>query len=262
MGSGSSSVLDSYDSCFEVAPVETAEQLAAAFRLRYQVYCVENQFENSEGSPTGLEIDAYDQHSLHSLLLHRTSREPLGTVRLILPGACPGAKAAGLPVREICPREFIGKKSPLPLERTAEISRFAISKRICCRTVGRNAGAPFAASHGITGRIPDLSLGLMQAVIGMAARAEITHLCAVMEPSLLRILARLGIHVTPLGPMVVWHGQRQPCYSDIDRLLARIWAERRDVWQVLTRDGMLWPLNTDIAAWHREPFVQRLTSIS
>ncbi len=62
------------------------------------------------------------------------------------------------------------------------------------------------------------------------------------------MLARLGIHFNPLGPFVIYHGKRQPCYADLDELLARTWTERFDVWQVLTRDGLLWPVNRQLSA--------------
>jgi N-acyl amino acid synthase of PEP-CTERM/exosortase system len=81
----------------------------------------------------------------------------------------------------------------------------------------------------------------------MAARSGVTHLCAVMEPTLLRLLARLGIHFHNLGPKVQYHGMRQPCFSDLDELLARSWVERREVWELLTRDGELWPVNPRLA---------------
>jgi N-acyl amino acid synthase of PEP-CTERM/exosortase system len=247
-----SKAVKSYDNFFEVAPAETAEQLMAAFRLRYQVYCVENQFENSERIPNGLEIDAYDQRSLHSLLIHRASGEAVGTVRLILPSSLAEGENPGLPIWDICHREFRGNESLLPWANTAEVSRFAVSKKICCHIAGEKSAPGFIGPDGIRGRVPDISLGLMQAIVQMAAKANITHLCAVMEPTLLRMLGRLGIHFTPLGPQVRYHGQRQPCYSDLDQLAARVWVERHDVWQVLTRDGYLWPLSTELAEWHRD----------
>ena len=32
----------------------------------------------------------------------------------------------------------------------------------------------------------------------------------------------------------------------LDLLLARTWIERREVWEILTRDGEIWPLNTEL----------------
>ena len=240
--------MDLYDSHFEITAAENAEQLKAAFRLRYDVYCVENAFEDPADNPFGMETDAYDPGALHSLLLRRGTGEVVGTVRLILPLPRCGMEGTGLPIREVCHHDLVQQNNAiLPWASTAEISRFAVSKRLRRRATDQKTVGGFAEPDGIRRHIPDTSLGLMQAIVAMAARADVTHVCAVMEPCLLRMLARLGIHFFPLGPQVIYHGRRQPCFSDLDELLARAWAERHDVWQVLTRNGALWPVNRPLA---------------
>lgn len=227
--------MDLYEKFYEVVSAESAEQLASAFRLRYQVYCVENSFEDPLQNPDGVERDAYDTGALHSLLVQRASGAVVGTVRLILPRD----RGMDLPIRQICNHELLVRDClVLPWRRTAEISRFAVSKRLCQRAM-----AVYARM-----RIPDPSLGLLQAVIAMAARSGVTHLCAIMEPALLRLLGRFGMRFQSLGPEVSYHGRRQPCYLHIDSTLARIWMTRRDVWALMTRNGTLWPLNTELVA--------------
>jgi N-acyl amino acid synthase of PEP-CTERM/exosortase system len=76
----------------------------------------------------------------------------------------------------------------------------------------------------------------------MSVREGITHWAAMMEPALLRLLTRLGIHFNPLGPLVDHHGRRQPCWVDLDVMLRRAVDERPDVWNVITDGGRLWPL--------------------
>jgi N-acyl amino acid synthase of PEP-CTERM/exosortase system len=254
-------LVDLYDSYFEIFPVETAEQLGAAFRLRYEVYCVENAFEDPGNNPHGLETDSYDSRSLHSLLVHRATGEVVGTVRLILPS--PEARGMGLPLRDICDHELLARDNAIvPWASTAEISRFSVSKKLRQRATDRSvAGGEFPAQNDPRRRIPDTSLGLMQAIIAMASVGGVTHLCAAMEPALLRMLRRLGMVIPSLGPEVQYHGSRQPCYSHLDTALARIWLRRTDVWELLTRDGTLWPLNTDLVAWlrKREPILSDLS---
>jgi N-acyl amino acid synthase of PEP-CTERM/exosortase system len=139
----------------------------------------------------------------------------------------------------VCDHALFDDNTPdLPWETTAEISRFAVSKKATAQN--------FAMSNGMGHRVANISLGLMQAIIAMAARADVTHICAVMEPCLLRMLARLGIHFEPLGPQVAFHGMRQPCYSAIDKLVAHTWIERRDVWHLVTRNGTVWPLDHQV----------------
>src|SRR3546814_7250579 len=57
------------------------------FRLRYQVYCVENPFEDPAEHPDGLEHDVYDERATHCLLFHKRTESWAGTARLILPNA-------------------------------------------------------------------------------------------------------------------------------------------------------------------------------
>jgi N-acyl amino acid synthase of PEP-CTERM/exosortase system len=104
------------------------------------------------------------------------------------------------------------------------------------------------SDHDSRRRIPDTSLGLMQAVIAMASKSGMTHVCAVMEPMLLRMLRRLGMVMPSMGPEVDYHGRRQPCYGHLDTGLARVWTQRPDVWELLTCNGALWPLNQKVVA--------------
>ena len=239
---------DIYDSYFEIVLAETDEQRRAAFRLRYEVYCVEHPFEDPEKNPGGMETDAHDSDALHALLTHRLSGNLVGTVRLILPRR--GKDHISLPIRDVCHQQVMIRDNPaLPWSHTAEISRFAISKSFRRRSNEETSVGSFTTQGEDARRIiPNTSLGLMQAIVMMAAKAGVTHLCAVMEPTLLRMLRRLGICFIPAGPQVDYHGWRQPCYADLDVLLTRIWLERTDVWELITLDGGLWPLNTELAA--------------
>jgi N-acyl amino acid synthase of PEP-CTERM/exosortase system len=122
-------LIDLYHSYFEIVPAETEEQRRQAFHLRYQVYCVENAFEDPAQNPTGFESDAFDSSALHSLLIHRSTGDVVGTVRLILPQLA--LKGAGLPMRDICSHDLITRDNQIiPWVGTAEISRFAVSKSL------------------------------------------------------------------------------------------------------------------------------------
>jgi N-acyl amino acid synthase of PEP-CTERM/exosortase system len=78
----------------------------------------------------------------------------------------------------------------------------------------------------------------------MSVALGLTHWCAFMEPALLRILRATEIHLEPVGPMVEYHGLRQPCYGNIRTVLSRIRAEQPDVWDLITDGGELWELPT------------------
>jgi N-acyl amino acid synthase of PEP-CTERM/exosortase system len=238
-------LVDLYNQYFEVIHAENAEQIRECFRLRYQVYCLENPFEDPLQNPGSLETDEFDSAAMHSLLRHRESGEIVGTVRLLIPRE--GQEGMGLPMRQICRHQLMSRESRLlPWAGTAEISRFAVSK-----TMRRRAGDGTVVGNFETSdddprrRIPDTSLGLMQAVVAMAAKSGMTHVCAVMDPMLLRMLRRLGMIMPSIGPEVEHHGRRQPCYAHLATGLARVWMQRPDVWELLTSNGKYWPLNKD-----------------
>ena len=78
-----------------VVPADTPSLLDQAFRLRFQVYCVERGFENPADHPDGRERDRDDDRSLHSLLIDRATGSAVGTVRLILPRAVMSCRCSG-----------------------------------------------------------------------------------------------------------------------------------------------------------------------
>jgi N-acyl amino acid synthase of PEP-CTERM/exosortase system len=84
-------------------------------------------------------------------------------------------------------------------------------------------------------------MGLFKAIVKMSARHGITHWYAVMEPTLLRLLARFGIEFDLIGPLVQYHGWRQPCFAAADQVLAGIHRRRPEVWEFITDAGKLWP---------------------
>ena len=69
-------LVDIYERWFRSALARTPEDRREAFRLRYQVYCIENPFEDPADNPNGEETDHYDNHSVHGLLIHRPSGVP------------------------------------------------------------------------------------------------------------------------------------------------------------------------------------------
>ncbi len=223
----------SYHDHFAVLRADTPERLDEAYRLRYRVYCVENQFEDPERCPDGREVDDDDDRAVHTLLVHRRSGAAVGTARLILPQ--PGG-GRPLPVhRTVRPRALAAFRRLSP-RHTAEVSRFAVSKEFRRRRgEERHADAGFpggglgpAASERRL--LPHITLGLVRGILGICLEYEITILAAMMEPALLRVLRRLGLEFEPLGPLVEHHGLRQPCVAHIAELI----RSTRD------RDGPLW----------------------
>lgn len=199
---------------FDVLVANTPSLIRKSFELRHQVYCVERRFLEGFG---GLEYDGFDEHSEHLVLVSRRSRAVIGTVRLVR--GIPSRPDRSYPMQLVSPSGLLREA---PLATTAEVSRFAISKE------RRNSISA-----------PLLRLALIQGLVRRSAELGITHWCAVMERSLLRLLAGSAIHFRPLGPSVEYHGIRQPCLTELAEMLDRVARERPELWAYLTGQNVL-----------------------
>ena len=243
---------ESFSKYFKVAVVAPGDDasLRQALHLRYQVYCIEHPFEKPAGTDE-IERDEFDAYSAHSLLLSRRNDEVVGTVRLVLPRR--EQPYTLFPIEQHCGK-FFDKKlfdaSTLPRGSIAEISRFAISKEFKKRLM--ETEYPWGASDlneqeaeqmKVVERriIPHITLGLFLAIVRMSVRHNITHWYAVMEPALLRLLKKFSIEFIPLGPMVDYHGNRQPCVAELAAVLASMERNCPDVWALITDNGVTWP---------------------
>lgn len=236
-----SSLKEAYNQWFDVIPAKTSYLVDQVHRLRYQVYCIENSFEDPNIHPNGVERDEYDSRSVHSLLADRASGAVAGTVRLILPAPKP---EQSFPIQGICKSPLLSDPKMFYVGKAAEISRFCISKGFRqqirdSQSSGEEASDSQGSAIDKQLLMPCITLGLMKAIVQMSAENGVTDWFAVMEPSLLRLLTRFGIYFKPIGPLVDYHGKRQPCYQNVEQLLERIRIERKDVWDVITDEGKL-----------------------
>lgn len=205
---------------------ETADTLVLvheAFRIRHQVYCVERRFEAAAGE---IETDYFDKTSRHVLLRKRASGEVIGTVRLVIGDTKAGP--ASYPMAAACSAAvFAG----MPVGSTAEVSRFSLSK-------DRSGLSPEAVSLA--------RLVLIRGLLNLTQRAGVTHWCATMDRTLLRLLRSSGIHFLPVGPLVEYHGLRQPAVCCVADMLARMHREQPGIWAFLTDHGRLASTWTDV----------------
>ncbi len=229
--------------CVAVVPADSAELLDRAFRLRFQVYCIERGFEEAAAFPDGRERDGEESRSLHSLLLDRATGSAMGTVRLILP-----RRGHELPVFKLIGDGRL-RAAGLPLETTAEVSRFAVAKAFRTRFEEawrtRPVRGPVADSRGPALQL--MTFGLIRAVVMMSALGEITHIVAMMEPALLRLLLRLGIAFHPLGEPVDHHGLRQPGWAVMEHLIASIKECHPELGEIITARGRQMPAEPTVA---------------
>jgi hypothetical protein len=85
-----------------------------------------------------------------------------------------------------------------------------------------------------------LRLALVQGLVRMSAENGVTHWCAVMERSLLRLLRASAINFEPVGQMVEHHGMRQPSVCSVSTVLQQMRIEQPAIWEFVTLGGTLW----------------------
>jgi len=227
---------------FELRRADSPERLRQAHEIRYRVYCLETRFEDATAFPDGLEKDAYDSHAAHGLLIHRATDKAVGTVRLVLP--LPEAPEKSFAVQAVSDHPALRNSDAFPLRSTGEVSRFCISRQFRRRATDtlydQMENEPTGPSEtGERRSGPLMRLGLIQILIRMSMEHGITHWCALMEPTLLRMLDAMAIRFKPIGPLIEHHGWRQPCSCNIAEALRAVKRERPSFWEALTDGGRI-----------------------
>jgi len=231
------SLLVRHNIYFDTRLADHPEMMEAAYALRYQVYCLERKFENPNEHSTGLETDQYDAHAIQGVLFHRPTDRPIGTVRMILPAD--NAEGA-LPIEQLLDENGFNLSDFVDIPNSVEVSRFAISKEFRRRWTDDLMVAAHPLSPQDASRQANLAfLSMVQFVLRQSIERRVLYWTAVMEPMLLRMLARMGIHFRPIGPVVDHHGLRQPSWSYIPTVLEELKFEHPDYWQVVTNGGEL-----------------------
>lgn len=241
---------------FDVAFAYSPDLIETAYALRYQVYCEETRFEDPRQFPDRLERDDYDDRSVHALVRHRPTDSFIGVVRLVLPD--PGDPEVPFPIEKNCGDGLdrgVLRRAGASRGAVAEISRFAVSKSLKRRVAHHAAGqsapeaGPVQAAHGSDRNwLPHVTLGLFAGIVRLSADHGISHWYAVMEPTLMRLLTRFGVQFQPIGPAVEYHGRRIPALACIDETLTSAYHRRRDVWDLVTEGGRLWPVDGPVPA--------------
>lgn len=197
----SACALRKFDQHYAIELATNTRQVRDAQTFRYQVFCREHHILTGDAEHS-TESDEYDANARHVILRELKNRKIIGTVRLVLarPQATPNKI---FPMQQVCDLSFF---KTIPVETTAEISRFALSK----------THRPQSSRHE-----PLLRLALVSGILQLSVELGLTHWCAAMERSLLRLLGATGIHLTPIGPLVEYRGLRQPVLGKIETVLAR-----------------------------------------
>jgi N-acyl amino acid synthase of PEP-CTERM/exosortase system len=180
------------------------------YRLRYQVYCLREKFEDPAYYPKSLEQDEYDNDSAHFIVRSRASGEWLGAMRLIV------APVRKLPVTRFSsfdPADLAGVSST----RVAEASRLCTLLPTSPRTdfatsASQTQKAPAGSCHRNSEALQTswITVGLIRAVRQYSLANEILYCFFLISDPLARMLRRLGMEIEPVGAPCLHRGWRRP----------------------------------------------------
>jgi len=205
----------SFHEYFKAVPATNDRLKNEVFRIRYEVYCEELGYEDTNQFPDGLEHDSYDPHSLHCLLWHKSSEQFAGCVRLAK--TSPSLNNQKLPFEITCGDKVdqsIVNINQLPNESYGEISRLAVRSAFRKRAGEKNT--PFGvipdAGPEIEERrsFPLIAFGLYLAAAASGLNSGLERAFAMMEPRLARRLRIFGINFEQIGEAIDHRGLRAP----------------------------------------------------
>lgn len=162
--------------------IESDDELASIYCLRYIVYCLEKGFLPTEDFPTKKETDKYDEYAAHFVAIDAADGgQLLGYFRLILPNPY------GFP----CEKHFdLTERSPYP-EKTVEMSRLIVAPN--ARIIWRH-----------------ILMGLSKEVYLFNRENNIDYCYAAVEESLFSVLKRIGLPFRQIGLSADYMGETLP----------------------------------------------------
>ncbi|MGK7953202.1 MAG: PEP-CTERM/exosortase system-associated acyltransferase [Xenococcaceae cyanobacterium] len=202
-----------FSNYFSLFIADTPELKQEVYKIRYQVYCEELNYEPKENFPDGMEIDEYDSRSIHCLLKHKPSGLYAGCVRLVL--ADLEKPKALFPMEKACNHNIdFAKKSRLYY---SEISRLAVISNFRKRKGEQNTATGLVIpEEELTPTIqekrkfPMIALSLYLACLSLVTTLPLEYALTMMEARLSRHLRLFGIPCQPVGDFVEYHGRRGP----------------------------------------------------
>ena len=232
------SMVEHFDTHFEVVPVRDEATRREVFRLRFSVYCEELAYEDVNAFPDGEEHDDFDDDSQFALLRHRITGRAAGCVRLIVTTHKPEFH---FPFESACAGRLDPKfNDPESFDRSrvGEISRLAIHQDFRRRKGESHTpeGASEPQSH-VDGnrRYPLIAMGLFLSAAALAMNGHLDQVVVMMEPRLARLLAACGLRFTPVGEVIEHHGRRGPFQISSAELNSTLPPDSKELLQSLVR---------------------------
>jgi N-acyl amino acid synthase of PEP-CTERM/exosortase system len=239
-----------YHKTFEIVRADSIELLEEVFKLRYRVYCKDNGFIDSLDKADEMEHDIYDNHSLHSLLYHRKTGIPVGTVRVVLPNKDDPHNS--FPLQKNCNSSLLRNEDKIPI--MCEISRLCMVRSFRSRngddlllpTYNESDWFSVPENKGDTDKvaylrriIPYAPLGLIMSALDMALDNNINNCFFAVEKRQINALNKAGMEFSSLGPDIGFVGEQVPIIFNIKNMLHAMEKNNKPCWEVTSDQGRI-----------------------
>ncbi|WP_069789799.1 PEP-CTERM/exosortase system-associated acyltransferase [Cyanobacterium sp. IPPAS B-1200] len=193
---------------FDICIANTPRLREEVFRIRYQVYCQELNYEPLSKFPDKLEQDAYDSCSIHLLLRYKPKNIYIGCVRLVL--SSDGFQQR-FPFEHICDEHFLDFNY-IPRSYFGEVSRLAVLSHF------RHWDQKQKIYSGDFNQYEDkftrrslsiIPLTLYLAVTSIVSDLNLQYAISLMEPRLSRQLKLYGLNSYFCGEIMEFKGKRR-----------------------------------------------------
>jgi N-acyl amino acid synthase of PEP-CTERM/exosortase system len=208
------SLISHYKKYFRMLKATSPEMKKIAFNIRYRVYFEEQNMIAADALGERLETDLWDICSIHTLLYHKPSGQPIGNVRLI---PLDGSPTKTLPIEEHYPNQFDFSRAPvhdIRSGKTGEVSRMLILSSFRRRKSDKNYEFENdeCSEEQNEKRFPInyLPVCLIFATAILMLEEKLDYGVGLMEPRLARLLTRFGVGLTRIGEAADYFGQRVP----------------------------------------------------
>jgi N-acyl amino acid synthase of PEP-CTERM/exosortase system len=196
-------------------------ELDEAFRLRFDVYCIDCAFLDAADYPSGRESDAYDDDATH-FYAHNLVHELVGYVRL-----AQADDRKRFPWELHCNELLPGIELP-DRACSAEVSRLMVRRDYRRRKgdliAGVQAQSPAPDRDGVERRAasPQIMLSLYRQMYQFSLGSGIRFWYAAMERPLARALQAMGFSFRRIGAEVDYFGPVAPYLAEIEELEAML----------------------------------------
>ena len=225
---------------FDIVPAIGLPLKQEIYRLRYDVYCREFNYEPIENFPDGMEYDEFDSYACHVLVRHKSSGVIAGCTRLI--PTKPEDPSAPLPLERYCrdslDTEYLDSLN-LPRHAISEASRLAISSQFRRRRgeqesrYGISENREYSLNELRT--FPLVSVSISLATTALTEVLQRPSMLAMMEPFLPRLLRRIGYDFIKVGRYTDYHGKRAAYYVETESVLENLRPELVNLYSEIRR---------------------------